>query len=182
MPVVGPDFVFLCVPRTATNLMARKFLPQFGGGIVEPFHSQTPPAGMEDRFCFATVRNPYDQLLSCWYHNRRHSPSIAVRHMGLMEFLREALTISEWVSQSEFLSKARLDVVLQFENLSAEVLTLPFNRRRIPLPQERINGEDRPPWKEDLTPEFVEAVNILCEPDFAEFGYKMMAPGMVTKS
>lgn len=174
MPVIGPEFVFLCVPRTGSNMMARAFLPQFGGKIVEPYHARIVVPEHAHKFRFAIVRNPYDRMLSCWYHIRRNSQDPRFRQMGLMDFVNECHIWSGWVNQAEFLELAHLDVVLKFEQLSEEIHRLPFVPTSARLPSERINSEERPPWLEDLTPEFIGAVNELCAPVFPRFGYERL--------
>lgn len=153
-------------------MMARAFLPQFGGEMVEPFHARTAPPEHAHKFTFAIVRNPYDRMLSCWYHIRRHSQERRFRQMGLMDFVRNCQAWPGWVNQAEFLERARLDDVLRFETLDADIHRLPFVPPDARLPEQRINSEDRPPWREDASGEFIAAVNKLCAPVFERFGYE----------
>jgi len=66
---IGPDFVYVCIPRTASNMMERHFLPRYGGRPlsdtdVYAYHANQVPDKYKDRFTFTIIRNPYTRMLS----------------------------------------------------------------------------------------------------------------------
>ena len=172
---IGPGFVFLAVPRTASNTITTLFLPQFGGCNTGEYHACCVPHFHRHKFTFAVVRNPYDRMLSCWYHLRRNDQIFNIRSMDFPEHMQPQK--DKWGpdgrSQAEILSYSRIDRVLRYENLAEEVLDLPFNLDRLPWPTEVRNSEERPPWQEELQrhPDWVEIINRHSAHDFERFGY-----------
>lgn len=167
--VIGPSFVYIGIPRTATNTMSRLFLPQFGGVDDGRPHNRIVPAEHRHKFTLTVVRNPYDRLLSAWHHNRHHGGLT----LDFPAFVEKLMT--DWdasgKSQVEFLAGIRIDCHLRYESLADDVLDwLPFNADK-PFPRERINSEDRPCWRDELTREGIDAVNRHSCRDFIEFGY-----------
>lgn len=175
--VVAPAFVYLAIPRTATNTM-KLFLSVFGGVRHGDPHEPVVPKEFSDRFTFSVVRNPYDRMLSCWHHLCEHDyvhRGTRIRETDFPEFLR--LQDSDWgvegKSQSEFLSKSRVDLVLRYESLADDVLSLPFNLNKTPWPDERLNSSSRPFWEEELrqNPDWARLVETHSEKDFSAYGY-----------
>ena len=190
---IGPDFVCVHVPRTASNAMSRLFLPLFGGAKVGKQHDRVVPPEHERKFTFTVVRNPYDRMLSCWHHAQRNSTNKAVAAMDFPEFMRLLPVGADVIrardipvvgnpsenwdesgsGQALFLSAARIDCVLRYENLIGEVATLPFNSKRIKWPEERLNAEARPRWQDEIAakPEWAGVVEWHSNLDFARYGY-----------
>lgn len=179
--VVGPDFVYLAIPRTASTTMRDHVLPIYGGRHVPPHHQRSVPGQYRSYFKFTVVRNPYDRMMSAWAHltNTRDkwildkTPTQFVRACG------------EWklgMNQSEFLGQQELDMILRFENLIQELERLPFVRRThvkdghvLPLPH--LNAAPRSATVN--LDEFIEAVNEHSAPDFERFGYRCEDPAVV---
>lgn len=171
--IIGPDFVFIAVPRTASNAMARLFLPKFGGQNYGKHHLRTVPERHRRKFTFAVVRNPYDRVFSMWYHLRRHDPKrIPDDFPKFVDIL-----MNNWgeggLHQAAFLAEARIDRVLKYEQLHLEVLQLPFAIPPIRWPMDMINREDRPFWSEDLRqhPDWAEHIERHSGPDFVRYQY-----------
>jgi len=176
---IGPSFVFIHVPRTAGTTMARKFLPQFGGELVGKDHERIVPGEHQRKFTFTVVRNPYDRMLSCWYHLRRNDQTRGIRDIGFPGFME--LVMDHWdeggYSQSAFLAEARIDFLARYEAIAEQVLLLPFNTTGILWPSERMNSERRPRWESDIGdhPRWARIIEAHSGPDFLRFGYKKLS-------
>ena len=55
--VIGPDFVFLAVPRTASQALTYHFLPKYGGESlgIDDYHRMDVPPEHAQKFTFAVV-------------------------------------------------------------------------------------------------------------------------------
>ena len=106
--IIGPDFVFLHVPRCAGTLMQRVYLPLFGGVYHEPFHGREVPAEHAHKFTFAIVRNPYQRMMSIWAHwketNFQNLPFL--RDGDSADCAEQFPFVAAQHSQAEFLSAA----------------------------------------------------------------------------
>ncbi len=179
---IGPDFVYLAIPRTASQTLTHHFLPKYGGVMLAAaeYHRMDVPLKHADKFTFTVVRNPYDRMLSLWRFMKKFSDATR-RKVSMWSGMTPAEFASwcreyrdaapQWKSQSEFLSRARVDRALKFEDLEVGLRSLPFvDEFEMPL----VHGATkRPPIEDDLTPEFVAAVNGHSGPDFERFGYEM---------
>lgn len=154
--------------------MSRVFLPQFGGEIVEPYHDVNVPAEHAHKFTWCIVRNPYDRVLSAWYHIRAHSQDPEWRQRGLIDFVHALGRVDWWVNQAEYMKASRMDAVLRWEDLAQEIHRLPFVPADVSLPTQRVNEEPRGPWAAEATPAFVIAVNELCGEDFEMLDYERL--------
>jgi len=178
--VIGPNFVFLAIARTASQMMTYHFLPPYGGVSlgIDSYHRMDVPMEHVDKFTFSVVRNPYDRMLSLWYLIQMFDRSALLLDNILKDWTPAEFvmwcatqTRENWQSQTTLLLRARVDQVLRFENLEADLRSLPFvNDFKMPLV---YNAMDRPPVESDLTPEFIAAVNVHSEMDFIRFGYEI---------
>ena len=173
---IGPNFAFVAIPRTGSTMMAHRFLPQFDGIPMGHHHLRKVPEGHRHKFTFTIVRHPYGRMISCWYHLRRCDQQFGIDKITFPEFVH--LLTHHWglggMNQVDFLRDIRVDKHLRFETLADEVVLLPFNRQKIPLPTIRINAEERPPLEQDLPPENIRAINEHSAPDFEAFGYSRL--------
>lgn len=174
---LGPSFVCLHVPRTASNTMSRRFLKQFGGERIGKHHERIVPIEHIRKFTFAVVRNPYDRWLSCWHHLRRNDRDHGIADMCFPEFMH--LMVNGWgeggYSQVEFLAEARMDRILKYEDLAESVLELPFNAASIPWPSEKMNSEVRLPWRVEMAEHpntWMKIVEAVSGGDFLRYGYE----------
>lgn len=62
--IAGPDYVFLCMPRTASHSISAWLCAQHGGMDILEHHTRIVPAEHAHKHTFAVVRNPYERLLS----------------------------------------------------------------------------------------------------------------------
>lgn len=173
--IIGPDFVFLHVPRCAGTLMQHMYLPLFGGVYHDPFHGREVPPEHAHKFTFAIVRDPYHRMMSIWAHWKEINFQNLdfLKTGGAAECAERFLSVPEQYTQADFLSLARVDAVLHYETLANEVLSLPFNKKGIPLPAQKVN-RSKVRW-ELMTRRFIGAVNAHSRADFEKFGYEMKA-------
>lgn len=182
--VLGPNYVFLCVPRCASNSIRDWLVEHFDGVHMEPHHGTRIPAGHAGKRIVAVVRNPYDRMLSTWNHNRKHSPEKRWRSMNAAEFARNCGKLEFGMNQAEFLKPVWPVVVVRYETLFrkdgarllAGALRLKESVGRLPELPVR-NAEPRNSyWRQDrnMTSEFINAVNEHSLTDFAMWGYEKL--------
>jgi len=178
---IGPNFVFVAVPRTGSTWLATKVLPKFSGVMIgDDPHANRVPEKHQNKLIFTVVRNPYDRMLSVWHHLRRHDTSYGIDKMGFHVFislLRYKRLMNAWGpeggSQSEFLRLVNPNVILRYERLYEGLQSLPFIVGEIT--RRRVNASDRPPWQEEIqTPGYIEAVHGHSHEDFEAFGYEQL--------
>jgi hypothetical protein len=177
----GPDYVFLCVPRAASVSISRNWLVQHyqGQELNVSYHAQVVPEEHCSKFTFASVRNPYDRMLSLWYLCHFGVRGVGTSEMhptttsaGFVDWCSTVHGDSRWLNQSQFLSLARVDAFVRYERLELDLAQLPFAHVWYPLV--RVNDTERPAFQQDLSPEFIRAVNRHSAPDFAAYGYEQL--------
>ncbi len=180
--ILGPTYVYLAWPRTATNATAFAWLGKHYHGVDRPPHHNTDvPGEHQGKFIWGVTRNPYDRMLSVWYHlvfakapvlseNNLRTPTELARYV-----IDHRLDWPAGQSASRFFDAApRVDRILRYEDLANEVKSLPFYDPRYPFPAEIINHQPRGKLEDDLTPEFIAAVNDHSAADFERFGYEKL--------
>lgn len=185
---VGPGYVFLCVARTASVAISRHWLiDHYNGEELNPddYHIQTVLPEHAHKFTFAVVRNPYTRMASLWRYVGQFTETqrkaiyaesgISVTP-SLAQFVdwcwRSGVVGTQWLSQAEFLSRARVDRVLRFEHLEEGLRGLPFVLEWHPPPF--VNATERPFRLADLSPDAIRAINHHSREDFAAFNYSMI--------
>ena len=180
--VIGPDFVFLAVPRTASQTLTYHFLPKYGGESLgaDDYHRMDVPPEHAHKFTFAVVRNPYDRMLSLWYLIQKFTREDLekdgiLRDWTPAQFVDWCATQScvKWQPQAKLLSAWQVVHVLRFERLEEGLRSLPFVGDEFEMPAIQ-NSTARRNILEDLTREFVEEVNKHSVKDFIRFGYTML--------
>lgn len=178
--VIGPDYVFLAVPRTASYWMVRRFLPLFGGQYQHPHHGRIVPTTQQQKFTFAVVRNPYDRMLSIYHHLVQCDITYNISAMTFprfMEFVQQHWGLGAW-PQTEFLSSARIDTVVRFETLKDDLAALPpfqidfqAKWRKAGKP---LNTSTRDlPWRDEAL-QYEAIIWEHSRDDFEEYGYQRM--------
>lgn len=174
--IIGPDFVFLAVPRTASHSIARHWLPQYGGVEADPadHHLWEVPPEHAHKFTWAVVRNPYVRVASWWCLMQKFTKVLTEEMRGVTfedfpEWLRSGPKPDrhrKWLPQTEFLSEARIDRVVHFENLESELRELPFVQHWIEVPRVNVSEIPHP----EITPRFIENVNRYEDRSFDAYG------------
>ena len=179
--ILGSTYVYLACPRTATNATAFHWLTKFYGGVDrQPHHNTDVPEEHQDKFTWGVTRNPYDRMLSIWYHLVwAKAPVLTKGNLQTpAEFVRYVAVPGIWPQgepASMFFDAApRVDSVLRYEDLRNAVMRLPFYDERRPFPTEIVNHQPRGKYEDDLTPEFIAAVNDHSAADFERFGYEQL--------
>ena len=178
---IGPDFVFLCVPRTASVSISRHWLPNFGGvdQHSDDYHQRVVPPEHAGKFTFAVVRNPYARVRSLWAFLRSFS-SGKFSHLTLSDFpwwlMEREDSETQFNSQVQFLAHARLDRVILYEDLPGALLGLPFvNAATVPeLPHCNDAPYGRGDWTHGLTRHFFDGVHKFEAASFIEWGYERL--------
>lgn len=182
--VIGPSFVFLAVPRTASQSLTYHWLPHYGGVSLGPdhYHRQDVPAEHQSKFTFAVVRNPYDRWMSLWYLMQKISLeekfNLGIRRaLAPSEFVNwcriAAPKMPNWLAQHQFLSEARIDSVVKYENLRVQLQSLPFVDVWHEPPVEP-GAMNRRPLHMDMNRDFVQAVNTYSLETFRRFQYEIL--------
>jgi hypothetical protein len=190
--IIGPNYVFIQVPRTASTSIASWLIAHHGGVSVGDQHSTEIPEADRGKFTFTIIRDPYDRLPSLWrYLATRFWPSPRWRasreaedwlalgmpfDSGLPDFVDWAATQPghQWCSQAEMLRDVRLDAILRFEDLMRGVYQLPFIGEPYQLDLARI------PHLNETIPGILNEMAALAimrhsEQDFGRFGYGRIA-------
>jgi len=180
---VGPDFVFIAVPRTASKAIAQLWLPHYGGEPVPGCdHCVDVPSEHKNKFAFAVVRNPYDRMISLWYiakvFRQFHGWSLCeflTFCIGASSGLRICGSESDhfnshWCSQTQLLGRHHVDRILRYENLEEGLQRLPFVRQWHPLQRGNVSA-NRPAWRMEATGRVRELIRLHSAADFEQFGY-----------
>jgi hypothetical protein len=177
--VAGPDFVYVAVPRTASIAIARFWLPLYGGAeLPRGHHRREVPPEHDGKFTWAVVRNPYERMLSLWrlFYLRRSKEAFG-------DFLRHCINRPDrkvLMNQSRFLELARIDQVVRYEHLAADLGALPFVEQWHPVPRENTSEKPYPerrlrcplPREHCWTAEERRLVEEHSWEDFSHFGYE----------
>jgi len=155
--IIGPNYVFLCVPRCASNTMAQFLIEHVGGQQFGHHHEREVPWQQCGKTRYAVIRHPVDRMLSMWYHTRRCSPDPAWRAMDAVTFARRCTETEFGMDQFAFLQPAQPVRIIRYEQLQDQVSRIWPSAGTLP----RHNAELRPPWEHDpaATPEFMAIVH-----------------------
>lgn len=178
--VVGPDYVFVEVPRTASTATRRWLLENAQGRLLPGgHHASVVPKEYLDRYCFATVRNPASRLFSLW---------CSCTNRGRESFLDFVLKLTNirkfgrggswgigaswiWRTQASFLRNVRVDTLLRFEDLPNSLAKLHFIGRPVTLPV--VHSQISSIRRRELSADEREAVWGHSREDFKLFGYSL---------
>lgn len=180
--IIGPDFVFIAVPKTASQSLTYHWLPKYGGKDLGPeqYHRRDVPSEHAHKLTFAVVRNPYDRVVSFWHYMAKFLPEQVADLSPRFDPSWPLEEFCDWLPetqderffcQTKFLSLARVDRILRYEHLISDLRHLPFVHRWYELPH--TNSTDRPPLSQDLTPRAIRSINQYCRDAFSSYGYQM---------
>lgn len=182
--VIGPDYVFVAVPRTASISIGCYWLPEHYGGVKAQgvHHRRSVPFDAAGKMIWAVVRDPYARMASLWNLYKRRG-----RHKDFTTWLRWCLGgDADEVTrcQSTFLAGVEADVdhLIKFETLEEHLARLPFVRRGgfhlLPVKntREQPEGRRKPQVAEHpekhLTREQVAMINEHSHEDFEVYRYE----------
>lgn len=180
--VIGPNFVYIAVPRTASHSIAKHWLLHYGGvdRDSEDHHKHKVPLWHHWKFTWTVVRNPYARVASLWLLMQKFTDILEKEMRGVTfedfpEWLRCGPWPKDpwpyrWMAQVPFLSASRIDRVVHFENLEAELRELPFVQHWTDVPRINVSKAPRP----EFTPAFIAGVNRYEKESFEAYGYKRM--------
>ena len=181
--VIGKDYVFIGVPRTASMSIASWLHVDHGGEWYGSHHETVVPAEHAHKFTFAVVRNPYERMASLWRYistvfwpnadwrkseeARQWQANGMVLDCDLETFVewRVGQTDNRWWCQSDLLAGVRLDALLRFEDFPGCLAVLPFAESLDGLPH--LGATERA----CLTAVQRAAIREHSWPDFAAYGY-----------
>lgn len=182
--IIGPNYVFIAVPRTASMSIAAWLVAEHGGVWHGDHHDTDIPPEHQGKHVFAVVRNPLTRLPSLhryvrdvfWANEIWRSSAEAATWRALgMPFDSELETFVDWAatqrghqwcSQDEMLSKAPPDEVFRFEDLPGCLRHLPFVSGSVQLP--KLGETGRAPA---LTATEIRSIVNHSAADFERFGY-----------
>lgn len=174
-----PGFVFVHVARTAGRSIQRALHKHYAAMWHEPCDYRRLTPSIRASFTFAVCRNPYSRAVSLWAFRRqmRHPSLNATKLPEFPDWIAAAAAGEdpEMGSQAEYLAPVRLDALLRFEHIAAEVKRLPFWRPG-PLPMTHQTHGSREWWQNYITPETAPLVQQWAGRDFDEFGYSVELP------
>ena len=182
-------WVYIDVPKTASTSIDNLLVTEYGGEPVywkavdlpQVFnkHARLPiPTGYRS---FATIRNPYDRIVSFWQHCwiGKTEPTCE----SFEEFLGFCLNAvnnpqgidyhmtARLYPMYMYLEPLRVDTFVRYENLEKDLLALPFIKNVKNLL--KLNAQPhRKTWEEIKTPELTEMVNLWAGKDFELYGYE----------
>lgn len=160
-------FVYIGPPRTASTTLHHWLSHELLGDKPwvqgEQHSSAIPPEALE-YFTFASVREPLDRCVSLWRHYSEHAHDRAgLPDLTFAEFVHEFPQLP-WLyrtSQAEILSGVRLDAVIRYHRLEADLrrLQIFYGYWHLLPPIPKMNdSQDRPPMEALYTPELESAV------------------------
>lgn len=188
--ILGPDYVFIAVPRTASVSIASWLVAEHGGIWHGDHHGTDIPLEHRDKFTFTVVRDPFTRLPSmyryvaekfwpdtCWRESAEAADWRALGmpfDCGMAEFIRWAAAQRghQWCSQWDMLDDPDgleyLDRNLKFEELPGCLLSLPFVDKAKPLALPHLNPTGEYP---SLTAEERAAISFHSSKDIRFWGY-----------
>ncbi len=128
---------------------------------------------------FVVIRNPYERIVSLINYYKTYEPYLYLEReiSDLLTFILNnddftTLPSSDYVFDGE---RKIVKHVLYYENLEEEFNNLmKLYNLDIPLINNGIHVSNKYVSKHDLTPEFIEKINIKYANDFKNFGYQMV--------
>lgn len=184
--------VYIGIPRTGSKSMFQWLSENFQSEGVGGHHDWQVPEEFRDYLIFTIVRNPYERQVSGWffeplikYGNEPPKPKDLSDklHMAIAHRREEP---ERNLSQTSFIRKGRVDLVLYFERLPQCLGELPFvDKESIPPFPHNNAGGYRPPTGNFFDFFNKEEEKLVWEfdgEDFGTFGYQRFECGLPEKS
>ena len=184
--IIGPDYVFIAIPRTASVSIASWLVANHGGVWHGDHHGTDIPPEHRSKFTFTVVRDPFTRLPSMYRYVaekfwpvarwRESQEAADWRALGI-PFDCDLTTFVEWAatqrrhqrcSQWEMLADVRLDQTLKFEDLPDCISDMPFRGDRDIVTLPRLGKTGSTPA---LTTRERDAIWLHSRRDFRKFGY-----------
>lgn len=195
-----PDFVpffFVHIPKTGGISIITEIWSQVGEGNIRGYAQHDTASSMILRhgrerwntlFSFAFTRNPYDRLLSLYYHfmqndkDPRFNPNnmpfeswvkyvLIDKNLELMRFYFTIRPMTEWVYS---LGELVVDYVGRFENMqeSWDEIARSINLEPTKLPHVNASKHEKYVVEYEKSPELIDIVGKFYSEDLKVFGYR----------
>ena len=176
-----PKLVYLAVPRTASTAITATLKQAFPDCVVLAQHRTDVPERYRrgDYFIFASVRNPYQRMVSHYLHRRCVHPA-SVGHWTFAEYVRNLSRqrmpwwgLANDPSADAWLQRSGCRRVIHYERLQEEWAALPVWREaKVVPPLLRNNAATEPyDWRLFYTDALARQVYLFHRPDFEVYGY-----------
>lgn len=179
--IIGPDYVFVSVPKCGTHTMYHVLQTYFDGVHLEPpYHRKKIPEIHQKKFRFTIIRNPYPRAVSIWMSLTRHVAEkndwikaaggddlgsfmqlLLTGDLSKMRNLPSIMPIHKWLGGMKF------DLKIKLESLERSFAALPFIKgREYEIPHELKRVDD---WKNYLKPEITPLIREWAGVDFNDY-------------
>lgn len=186
--IIGPDYVFISVPKAGTHTMYWILKNHFGGKQQKgAYHQKNVPKAHRKKFLFTMVRNPYARAVSAWTSLTKTDPRYKkawVKQAGGPDFesfmrliainrpktrlpgIIAPIPMHEWIGGIKF------DKIIKIENLANDIHTLPFIKdAEFKIPQ-LLKRTDKDEYEKYLDDKTIPLIHKWAKTDFKDFGYK----------
>ena len=174
--------IYLAVPRTASRTITHALFMGLPGCVKYGHHRMHIPEeySQSDYFIFASVRNPYERMVSHYLHRNRHHVK-SVGHWTFCEYIEQLSRnrLHWWGLAADppavsWLESTGCSHVMRFESLTSDWAALPVwkNVHKIPKLRKR-NSSSRAErdWRHFYTRELAHVVFEHQRADFEIYGY-----------
>lgn len=92
--LIGPSFLWLCIPKNASQSIKQCVLDVGGTHVTEHLSS------IEDRFTFAVLRDPLARVVSAWRNKVENPPDTPAQQklMASSQGLRPGMSLDDFIS------------------------------------------------------------------------------------
>ena len=168
--VIGPEYVYVAVPRTASKSTSAWLVENYSGKYYgKAHHSTHVPGGSRKKCVFAVVRDPYERMRSYYVMSQRPGGFGPPYFEAFVRWCRYGLPSNR--SQVAMLKTVNVPLgdllILRYETLVQDMQQLPFLQPWVDLPVLNASESKKP----ELTVAAIKAINRHSAEDFDRFGY-----------